>query len=173
VDLATDSVTDQISDDPDPLPFDRRHHGRSEVTDVVAHDRRIDRCVERSTGRIEEPLRLRVDRSDREGIGRVGAPAVQPHPDVDGHDVPLGEEDARLGDSVDDLLVHRDARSAGESVESLERRHRSRVAANEGLDLFVEALRRDPGLHEIGEVLEETVDDRAALRDGVDLARGA
>ena len=114
-----------------------------DVAEAVAGDALRHGREQRALGRLEQLLRDRRDRPDRERARRVGDPAVEHDADVDREDV-AALELVRPRDPVHDHRVRRGADRAGEAAVALEGRLGA-LRADEALGGVVELLRRDAG----------------------------
>src|SRR5687768_9037414 len=100
-----DPVADVIADDAETLALDEALDRRSDVSQALPDDRRIDRSPERVLGDRYELRRLRGDLPDRDRDRRIGVPALDDRARVDAEDLALLEA-APAGDPVYDLFVH-------------------------------------------------------------------
>ena len=128
-----------------------------------------DPGLERRLARVEQALRLRRDRPDRERPRRVGDEPVERDADVDREDVAVLElRTAR--DAVDDHVVRREAGRRRVALVPLEGRDAA-AGTDELLGDRVELAGRDPGLDVLLEQRQRLRDDHAGTRHRLDLFR--
>src|SRR5438105_5862700 len=104
----SDAVSDVIPDDAVAMRLDHPLDGGADVRDAIARDHCPDGSFQALPCGVDELPSLRRDLPDRDGPGRVAIPAAHHRAVVELDEVAL-DQLALPGDSVDDLVVHRDA----------------------------------------------------------------
>jgi len=143
--------------------------GRADVTDRTAENDGGHRSVECVLRHFHQMLHFLVDLADREGPGRIGAPAVQLDSDIDRNDVPVVQDSLGVRNAVDDLLIQRSTDAPGETVQAFERGHGPSMGSDEIVREPVDLERRDPGSNPWTDLHQKIGDDRTAPCNRVDL----
>src|SRR5215212_3265273 len=167
VHLAPDAVPDERADDREALRLDVPLDRVRDVTEAIARHALRHRREQRLLGRLEQLLRDRRDRPDRERARGIRDPAVVHDADVDRQDV-AALELVLARDAVHDHRVRRGADRAGEAAVALEGRDGA-LRADEALGRFVELLRRDAGTDLALDQLQRADEDVARGGHLVDL----
>ena len=160
--LLADTVADKAADDRETVLLDIGLYCVADIPYPVAAARHLDAAMQALLRNIQQPLGFEVKLAAPVGAGIVAVEAVDLAAGVDRNDVAGADLLLSGGDTMNDRVIHADARRGRKAVQ-VQEVGPGTVAHDKVIDDFVDLSGRDTGFDRFAASLQGCCADRAGL----------